>query len=126
MNFYGLYIRKVDESGRTTLPPAFRQGLKEELTLLAQPKDKYLVCCPSSLLRESRHVSVGTRATPSRIGEITVSPRSVDDGGRVYIPSYFRKHAEISHNVVIVGLRRYLELWSEKNWQAEAANARSR
>jgi MraZ protein len=119
MNFYGLYIRKIDEPSRVTLPPTFRQGLREELALLVSPKAKCLECGPSSLLTDQRLITAGKRGVPSYTSETNVRLRFMDKRGRVNIPQYFRKHAEISHSVVIVGMGRYLELWSEKNWQTE-------
>ncbi|MBP6930296.1 cell division/cell wall cluster transcriptional repressor MraZ, partial [Patescibacteria group bacterium] len=47
----------------------------------------------------------------------------IDSVGRVVIPQYLRKFANLSGTVIIAGLYNRIEIWNESDWQAYQDNA---
>lgn len=47
----------------------------------------------------------------------TAEPAEPDKQGRIILPLYLRKYAEIESEVVVVGLGARAEIWSKANWE---------
>ena len=47
----------------------------------------------------------------------------IDNVGRVVIPQYLRKFANLSGTVIIAGLYNRIEIWNESDWQAYQESA---
>jgi MraZ protein len=41
----------------------------------------------------------------------------LDKQGRVILPDYLRKYAEMKKNVVVAGLYNRLEIWEKETWE---------
>jgi MraZ protein len=120
--FLGEFIHSLDSKGRLTIPSRYREALERGMVVTRHPTDRCLMLFPiaewdkvaqkvndlpladprSSLLRRVLF-SAAEDAIPDRQGRILVSQR-------------LRDHAQISTDIVIAGMHKFIELWNPQNW----------
>ena len=49
----------------------------------------------------------------------------LDSQGRILIPEYLRKYADLKRTAVVAGLFNRIEIWDEKNWEQYKAKTES-
>jgi MraZ protein len=122
--FLGTYEYKIDEKGRTPLPPRFRDDLRQGM-VMTQGLEKCITVYP---LEEWQNISDKmaaqsiNRSKARRIGRFTFAAAfmaELDAQGRVAIPTSLRKYAGIDDVAVVAGVNTYFEVWSQENWEAE-------
>ena len=122
--FLGTYEYKIDEKGRTPLPPRFRDDLRQGM-VMTQGLEKCITVYP---LEEWQNISDKmaaqsiNRSKARRIGRFTFAAAfmaELDAQGRVAIPTSLRKYAGIDDVAVVAGVNTYFEVWSRENWEAE-------
>lgn len=121
MAFIGEYKHNLDEKGRLALPVKFRKQMrgaiitrgldkclfvfnKNEWEILA----KKLIALPLAQANSRAFVRLmlaGAMETP------------LDRQGRILVPDYLRKYADLKKQAVIAGLYNRIEVWSETVWQ---------
>lgn len=127
--FLGQYTYTLDGKGRLTIPARFR----EEFTgaaVVTRGLDHCLTIYPLTVWEEiAQKVNALPITDPRgralrRIFFADAMNATLDHQGRVLLPDRLREYAGVDLNaeVVIVGLDRFLELWSPQRW--EEANAR--
>jgi MraZ protein len=124
--FLGEYEYKVDAKGRVPLPPRFREELKAGLVIVRGLERCIMVYPLSEWLRiaEKMNAPFPYRSKTRRMNRFafaTAFSEEIDAQGRVALPSPLRQYAEIKETAVIIGVNRYLEVWSRENWEAESA-----
>ena len=124
--FLGTYEYRIDEKGRTSLPPRFRDDLRQGM-VMTQGLEK---CITVYSLGEWENVSdkmaaqSANRSKARRIGRFTFANAfmaDLDAQGRVAIPTPLRRYAGIDDVAVVAGVNSYFEIWSKENWEAESA-----
>jgi MraZ protein len=122
--FYGEFEYKIEEKGRISIPPRFRNALKDGL-VLAPGVEK---CITAYTIQEWNKLATALTASPlsrSKMRRLNralfaTAFRTIMDGqGRIAIPAPLREHAEIVDDVVVVGANTYLEIWSKILWEEE-------
>jgi MraZ protein len=122
--FLGSYEYKIDEKGRTSLPPRFRDDLRQGM-VMTQGLDK---CISVYSVAEWQKISdkmaaqSASRSKARRISRFTFATAfmaDVDAQGRVAIPAPLRRYAAIDDVAVLAGVNNYFEIWSKENWEAE-------
>jgi MraZ protein len=121
--FIGEYSHSIDTKGRLAVPAKFRVSLesgavvtrgldnclfvytREEWELLAQK----LSALPIS--------QANTRAF-ARLMLAGAMDVELDSQGRIILPDYLRKFADLKKKVVITGLYSRLEIWDEARWNS--------
>ncbi len=117
--FIGEYQHSVDEKGRIAIPVRFRAQLSEG-AVVTKGLDKALVLYPLSDWKElatrlsALPLSARAYARLTLAGAMEVIP---DKQGRVILPGYLRKYAEIKTQAVVTGLYNRVEIWDEATWQ---------
>ena len=123
--FLGTYEYRVDEKGRTSLPPRFRDDLRQGM-VMTQGLEK---CISVYSVAEWEKISdkmasqSATRSKARRISRFTFATAfmaDVDAQGRVAIPAPLRRYAAIGDVAVLAGVNNYFEIWSKENWEAES------
>lgn len=120
--FIGEYHHTIDDKGRVAIPSKFRDSLKQEavvtrgidtcLFLYSKKEWETLAKKLAQLpLTQSK-----TRAF-ARLMLAGAMDVEIDKQGRIILPDYLRRYAEIEKKVVIAGLYNRLEIWDEKKWE---------
>jgi transcriptional regulator MraZ len=125
--FLGRYEYRIDAKGRIPLPPKFREELKQGL-VLTQGLERCITVYPISEWTSMADRARAATSPPPRSKErrmnrfifATAFSTDIDAQGRVALPLPLRQYAEIGESVVVVGVNKCAEIWSEKNWKAES------
>ncbi|MBU1132597.1 division/cell wall cluster transcriptional repressor MraZ [Patescibacteria group bacterium] len=121
--FIGEYNYSVDEKGRIAIPAKFRAALSKGAVVTRGLDNCLFVYTKTewTLLAEKLSAlpigQANSRAF-SRLmlaGAMDVKP---DKQGRVMLPDYLRKFADVKKKVVIAGLYNRLEIWDEERWDS--------
>ncbi len=125
--FHGEFEYKLDEKGRVTIPPRFRNSFKDGIVLTPGQER----CIIGYTLAEWKRLAAeltGSSATPnSKLRRLnraifaTAFSTRIDGQGRVALPVPLRDYAAIEDDVVIAGVNIYLEIWSKDLWEEEKA-----
>ncbi|HEY8477848.1 MAG TPA: division/cell wall cluster transcriptional repressor MraZ [Chloroflexota bacterium] len=126
--FLGEYEHTIDEKGRLAIPARFRPQLNDGL-VVTRGFDRCLFIWPMEQWRSIAEKLARLplmQAEARRIHRLLFSgavDTQMDRTGRVLIPQFLRTYAELSEQVVVVGLLNRVEIWSKTNWEAERTAA---
>jgi len=120
--FIGEYQHSIDEKGRLAMPVKFRakmaggavvtKGLDNCLSVYTNEEWEILAEKLASLPLTQAASRAFARMMLAGATQVTI-----DKQGRINVPAYLREYAGLSGTVVVAGLFKYVELWSQKNWQ---------
>jgi MraZ protein len=124
--FAGSYFHLMDNKGRVSIPPRYREILQErqDRQLILTNFDNYLLAFPQSewLKVEAR---LGEKALFNKdyrafqrflISGVQECP--LDRQGRILIPQNLREYAKLSREVGLVGAVRCFEIWDRQTFEA--------
>ncbi len=119
--FTGEYRHSIDDKGRLIIPSKIRQSLGEDIVitrgldgcLFGYDKKSWekLMEKLNSLPFTKKDVRSFTRFIAS--GACTLD---FDKQGRINLPSYLMKHANLDKDVVIIGVSNRIEIWDSNKW----------
>ena len=118
----GEYRSKIGEKKRVSLPNKFRKELGENLILTRGYEDALVLVNKSMWETIAKDVISGSfinkniRDT-SRFLVGSAKEVQTDTQGRFVIPEALHKHAELSDEVVFIGLVNWIEIWSKEKWE---------
>ncbi len=124
--FLGEYTHIIDDKGRLTIPARFRNKLATGL-VLTRGLDTCLQIYPDAGWQSLAERISGLPTSDKRVrayrrrvfsGAVDLIP---DRQGRILVPPYLRKFAQIESEVVVAGSFDYIEIWSVELWQQERA-----
>ena len=124
--FVGTYEYRIDEKGRTSVPPRFRDDLREGVVMtqgLERCITVYSIVEWEKISEKMASQSVN-QSKSRRMGRFTFATAfmaDMDAQGRVPIPTPLRKYAGIGDVAIVAGVNNYFEIWSKENWQAESS-----
>jgi MraZ protein len=124
--FLGQFSYTLDSKGRLTIPSRFREELPVQI-VVTRGLDRCLVVYPIEVWREiSQKVTSLPITDPRgralrRVFFADAADAELDKQGRVLIPDRLREYAglDLSSEVVIVGLDRFIELWNPARWESQ-------
>jgi len=117
----GEYRHNLDQKGRVAIPAKFKSKFAEGI-VITRGLDNCLFVFPA---KEWEKVVESLVKLPISQKDSRAFVRfllsgayegSLDNNGRLLIPEYLRKYAQLKKRVVIVGLYTRLEIWDEKLW----------
>jgi MraZ protein len=118
--FIGEYTHTVDEKSRFSLPAKFRKELGKRV-VVTRGKDRCLFLYPTktwvSISEEVK--KLGHVESDPRFTRFTFSGASlieIDSIGRILVPEFLRKFADLGNPIVITGVHDRVEIWNEKYW----------
>ena len=120
----GSYRRTLDEKLRLAIPKPLRDALGERTNLYIAPgSDRVLVIYTAEVLEQIGQalgrLSPAAKETRnfSRLFYAQAQPAEVDRQGRMRIPPELAGLANISTDVMVVGVRDRIELWDATAWE---------
>lgn len=120
--FIGEYSHTVDEKGRVSIPVKFRAGLADGV-IITRGLDHCLFVYPR---QEWEKLAQKLAALPLNQKQSRAFARlmlagawdaQLDGQGRVMVPEYLRRYANLGHHVAVAGLYNRIEIWNEDVWQ---------
>jgi MraZ protein len=121
--FIGEYTISMDAKGRIAVPAKFRAMLNTE-AVVTRGLDKSLFLYTKS---EWETIASKLAALPlskansrafARLMLAGAFDAELDKQGRMMIPEYLRKFAQLGKKVVIAGLYNRIEIWDAEAWEA--------
>lgn len=124
--FYGEYAHSLDKKDRLIIPAKFRDVIKEhfaEKFYLTRGLDGCLFLFTEeswkSQERKFREMPF-TRSESRQFNRLYFSGACdavCDKQGRILIPVYLKRYAEIKQDVVIIGVSDRIEIWAKEKWE---------
>jgi MraZ protein len=119
----GQYEHTIDIKKRLALPSKFRgelgdkviitKGIESCLVVYTEKEFKIMSDKISNLTLTQSEARSFTRTMLASAMEV-----SFDKLGRILVPEYLKKYANLNKNVVICGLSNRLEIWDTESWNA--------
>lgn len=119
--FIGEYQVSMDLKGRIAVPAKFRSGLNA--AVITRGLDKSLFIYPKA---EWEKIAAKLASLPMSQSNSRAFVRLMlagaydlefDKQGRVLVPDYLRKFANLTKKVVVAGLYNRLEVWDSATWE---------
>jgi len=117
----GEYIHIIDSKKRLAIPAKFRKELGTK-AVITKGLDQCLVLYPipewERVAESLGKLPTGQSENRSFVRDIFsgASDVEIDALGRILIPEYLKKFANLEEKVVIVGVYKRLEIWDEQRW----------
>lgn len=121
----GEYNHTIDQKGRVIVPAKFRESLGDEFVvtkgldgcLFVYDSDEW-----SSFEEKLKELPITNKDARSFVrfflaGATTVE---VDKQGRILLPGVLREFAELTKDVVLIGVASRVEIWSKERWDGTA------
>lgn len=117
----GEYRHNIDLKKRMAIPAKFRKEIGKK-AIIAKGQEQCLFIYP---IQEWEKVAEKLTALPAGSADTRSFVRNflagavdveVDALGRVLIPDYLKKFANLKDKVVVIGMYKKLEIWNEENW----------
>jgi MraZ protein len=127
--FYGEFDYKIDDKGRIPIPPKFRNTYKDGIVLMSGAEN----CITAYTIAEWKKLSESLNNSPLSRSKMRRLNRAIfasafnttiDGQGRIAVPAPLREFAQITEDIVIVGVNTYLEIWNKALWEEEKAVSR--
>jgi len=125
--FRGRFYHVMDDKGRITIPPRYREILKErqDQHLIVTNLDGYLIAFPQSewevIEERLSQLSILDKKFRSfqRFFVSGATECPFDRQGRILVPPSLREYAQLDKEVVLAGVVRCFEIWDRKLWDQE-------
>ena len=118
----GQYKHTIDSKKRLALPAKFRgelganvvvtKGVENCLVVYTEKEWQVMSLKLSNLPISQKEARSFTRHFLASATEI-----ALDKLGRILLPDYLKKYADLKKNVIISGLSNRLEIWDETKWE---------
>lgn len=119
--FRGSYTHTIDHKGRVSIPARYRRQLSgdaDETFVVLRGLDTCIALYPSDEFRRlderlrARSFSDETTRRYQRMMLFDSRDETLDAQGRVALPPRLVAHAQLSKDVLVVGMLDHLELWN--------------
>lgn len=118
----GTYTPKIDAKGRMALPAKFRAQLGAGL-VMARGQERCVYLLPNMEFRriaaQIQRTSMGNKAAREYLrvflsGAVDQDP---DKQGRVLVPQMLRDYANLTDDIVVIGVGTRAEIWNREAWE---------
>ena len=119
--FIGEFQHSIDEKSRLAIPVKFRADLKEG-AVVTRGLDNCLFVFTKKEWKALAEKIVNlplTQANSRAFSRLMLSGAmdvKLDNQGRIIVPDYLQKFADLKKKVIITGLYSRLEIWDEDKW----------
>jgi MraZ protein len=119
--FIGEYNHNLDAKGRLAVPAKFRSML-EEGAVVTKGLDNCLFLYPKNEWNDiakklaNLPISQSKARAFSRMMLAGAMDVEFDNQGRITLPEYLRKFANLDKKTIVAGLYDRLEIWNESDW----------
>ena len=122
--FTGEYKNNLDEKGRVSFPAKLRSSLGEATVMITRGVDKCLWVFPQDawdafLQKVMSQASLFQAESRSVLRRLVAPAQEVeiDKQGRISIPQSLREYAGLEKECLILGISKYLEIWSVDGYE---------
>lgn len=126
--FIGSYRHMLDQKNRFRIPSKFKAELGEGFVITKGTENCLFVFSKAELenniMEKINNISLfdSEAQKPLRLILSSAFEAEEDNQGRILLPSELKKHADIAKNIVLVGVGRRFEIWSEERWNEYSSN----
>jgi MraZ protein len=121
----GEFRCSLDEKGRLLIPARMRTEVAGNMVVLTRGVENCLWLFPPEEWKSFSEKLIGSTSLfqeESRlIQRRMIAPAQeteIDKAGRIVIPPTLREYADLKKDCIILGLKKYMEIWSEASYQA--------
>ncbi|MFH1562511.1 MAG: division/cell wall cluster transcriptional repressor MraZ [Nitrospirota bacterium] len=123
--FVGEYSHTIDEKGRMIMPAPYRRVLEEKgikKIIITSGVGNCLVAYPPEewfrLLDKIKNIPTAKKEVRDFIRKFCADAMEcpIDEQGRLNIPPKLRDLAELTKEIVIIGVIEKMELWDKERW----------
>ena len=120
--FIGEYQHTIDEKGRLAIPSKFRASLAKG-AVVTRGLDNCLFLYPKKDWQElavklsKLPISQANTRAFSRLMLAGAMDVFLDKQGRITLPDYLRKYADLKKAAVVAGLYKRIEVWDAEIWK---------
>ena len=126
--FMGEYRHSLDTKNRLIIPAKFRDGLGESfvvtkgndgcLAVYTQDKWEGMIARLARIPSTKKEARLYMRSLTSKAVEC-----SLDSQGRIQLPQFLIKTAEIVKSCMVIGVADHIEIWPEEKWEVYSEEA---
>ena len=131
--FRGRFEHTIDDKGRTSIPMKFREVLSvgHDDRLIVTNFDNCLWAYPAA---EWQKIEEKVAALPQFNPQVKALQRffisaacecPIDKQGRVLLPPTLRDYADLSRDIVMVGMVKRIEMWDKTRWESVFATSQT-
>jgi MraZ protein len=121
----GEFRCSLDEKGRLLIPARMRTEVAGNIVVLTRGVENCLWLFPPEEWKSFSEKLIGSTSLfqeESRlIQRRMIAPAQeteIDKAGRIVIPPTLREYSDLKKDCLILGLKKYMEIWSEASYQA--------
>ena len=119
--FIGEYSHNIDSKGRIIIPSKFRDELDSTFILTRGLDGCFTIYSNSQwneIFKKLSRLPSTKKATRQYIHMLTsrATECSLDNQGRIQIPSFLAKPVNIVKECVVVGVNDHIEIWDRETW----------
>ena len=128
--FLGEHKHNLDSKGRMAIPARFRSKL-DAGAIITHGLDHCLFVYNSkdwALLAEKLIALPMAKADSRALNRLMLAgatDATLDNQGRILIPDYLRKYAQLKKQVIVAGLYNRIEIWDSEEWVKYKAKTES-
>ncbi|MCK5450999.1 MAG: division/cell wall cluster transcriptional repressor MraZ [Candidatus Omnitrophica bacterium] len=125
--FYGEFIHSLDKKNRLIIPARFREPIKEsgsEKLYVTRGLDGCLFMFAEDewVCQENKFKAMSfTKKEVRKFKRLFFSGAAEsqpDKQWRILIPEYLKEYADLSKNVMIIGVSNRIEIWDQDKWNS--------
>lgn len=120
----GEYKNNIDDKGRVSFPSKLRGSLEDNVVTITRGVDRCLWVFPQKIWDEflakvMERASLFQAESRSVLRRLVAPAQEVeiDKQGRISIPQSLREYANLEKECLILGISKYLEIWSSENYE---------
>lgn len=121
----GEFRCSLDEKGRLLIPARMRTEVLGNVVILTRGVENCLWLFPPEEWKTFSENLIGStsmlQAESRLIQRRLIAPAQeaeIDKAGRIMVPQTLREYADLKKECLILGLKKYIEVWSEAGYQA--------
>ncbi|HVO38713.1 MAG TPA: division/cell wall cluster transcriptional repressor MraZ [Spirochaetia bacterium] len=121
----GEFRCSLDEKGRLLIPARMRTEVLGNVVILTRGVENCLWLFPPEEWKTFSENLIGStsmlQAESRLIQRRLIAPAQeaeIDKAGRIMVPQTLREYADLRKDCLILGLKKYIEVWSEAGYQA--------
>ena len=120
--FLGRFEHTIDEKGRMTIPVRYRDLIINGAYITQGFDQNLLVVLAENFERNYQELVVMSSMDPTvrmlREKVFSTAERiEIDRLGRILIPNFLRKHAQLADSAMVIGAGANFEIWSPELWE---------
>jgi MraZ protein len=120
--FIGEYAHTIDDKGRMAVPAKFRNTLKSGAVVTRGLDNCLFLFSKEEWEKLANQIAASpiNKANTRAFGRFMLAgamEAEFDRQGRILLPEYLRRYANLQKKAIVAGLYNRIEIWEESAWQ---------